>query len=165
MLHSTRRLYVLALLSTLLMFAGCGSRGSSGHPPTGGPPGGPPGAPTGGPGPCGDSVDTAYPTSGVPPLIQGCRIVEFTGAGDGETKPFITSGSWVLTWSCDPTVGGAPAPFPLTITVATPDDPLIGPQPLDTTCTTDNMYGSVGVHVSGEQWLIVGTGGEGGSGH
>jgi hypothetical protein len=73
------------------------------------------------------------------------------------------SGPWVLAWHCDPTVAGVPAPFSLTITVATPDDPLLGPQPLDTTCASGNTQGTVGVRLSGEQWLIVGTGGNGGA--
>jgi hypothetical protein len=89
-------------------------------------------------------------------------IATFHGSGDGKTAHFHTSGSWVLAWSCKPSVDGASAPFGFTITVNTPDNHILGTKVLDTHCDAFSTHGTVRVRQTGEQWLSVGTGGVGG---
>src|SRR5258708_37644258 len=108
-------------------------------------------------------------TSGLLLILGGCgsgsaslrTLTTFTGSGDGATAHFSTSGAWVLSWTCNSTVYGVETPFPLTVSVMN-GGLLTAAQPLDTTCQKGNAQGTVGVRETGEQWLIVGTGGNGG---
>jgi hypothetical protein len=86
-------------------------------------------------------------------------LATFTGSGDGQTAQFNTTGPWVLAWSCSPTIDGASSPYDLTIHVFTPEHHFIGTGILDIQCTTYDYQGTVGVRVTGDQWLNIGTGG------
>jgi hypothetical protein len=109
-------------------------------------------------------------TSGFFLILGGCgsgsaslrTLTTFTGSGNRVTAHFVTSRPWVLSWTCDPTVSGVETPFPVTVSVMN-GGLLPAAQPLDTTCQAGSTQGTVGVRESGEQWLIVGTGGNGGN--
>jgi hypothetical protein len=109
-------------------------------------------------------------TSGFFLILGGCgsgsaslrTLTTFTGSGNRVTAHFVTSRPWVLSWTCDPTVYGVETPFPVTVSVMN-GGLLPAAQPLDTTCQAGSTQGTVGVRESGEQWLIVGTGGNGGN--
>ena len=101
---------------------------------------------------------SAKPT--VAPKASG-PIFQQSGNGELTTKPFTTTGTWTLQWSCTPSTVVPEAPIFITVLDEKGQDTLTGD--ISTTCKTGNasgasnesQTGTVKLHIiSGIDWTV-----------